>query len=108
MKHKIQTSATTAAAETPAATDAPEVHANQVAQSTAPQERVVVKDAQGRSYGTGRRKDAVARVWVKQGSGRVVVNGKDQTDYFSRNTHRLILNQPFLIVNAVGQYEAKR
>ena len=93
------------ATEAAATADAPEADANQVAQSTAPVERVVVKDAQGRSYGTGRRKDAVARVWVKQGSGQVVVNGKDQTDYFARNTHRLILNQPFLIVNAVGQYD---
>jgi small subunit ribosomal protein S9 len=62
-------------------------------------------DAKGRSYGTGRRKDAVARVWVKRGNGKVVVNGKDQAIYFARQTHRLILNQPFLIVNGVGQYD---
>lgn len=62
-------------------------------------------DAQGRSYGTGRRKDAVARVWLKPGSGKVVVNGKDQTNYFSRQTHRLILNQPFLIVDRVGKFD---
>ncbi len=62
-------------------------------------------DAKGRAYGTGRRKDAVARVWVKRGNGKVVVNGKDQAVYFARQTHRLILNQPFLIVNGVGQYD---
>ncbi len=52
-------------------------------------------DDLGRSYATGRRKDAVARVWIKPGSGKVVVNGREQTIYFSRQTHRLILNQPF-------------
>ena len=75
------------------------------AQSEAPVERVQKLDAQGRAYATGRRKDAVARVWLKPGSGKVVVNGKDQKDYFSRQTHRLILNQPFLIVNRVGQFD---
>lgn len=62
-------------------------------------------DKLGRSYATGRRKDAVARVWVKQGSGKVTVNGRDQSTYFARKTQQLILNQPFLIVNAVGQYD---
>lgn len=62
-------------------------------------------DEHGRSYGTGRRKDAVARVWLKPGTGKVVVNGKDQGDYFARQTHRLILNQPFLIVDRVGKFD---
>lgn len=62
-------------------------------------------DKLGRAYATGRRKDAVARVWLKPGSGRVVVNGKDQAIYFSRQTHRLILNQPFLIVDRVGKFD---
>ncbi len=62
-------------------------------------------DAQGRSYGTGRRKDAVARVWIKRGSGKVTVNGKDQADYFSRQTHLLILNQPFLVSNNVNNFD---
>jgi len=75
------------------------------AQQNAPIERVVEIDEHGRAYGTGRRKDAVARVWIKRGSGKVVVNGRDQTDYFGRNTHRLILNQPFLIVNSVGHFD---
>lgn len=62
-------------------------------------------DELGRAYATGRRKDAVARVWLKPGSGKIVVNGKDQTQYFPRKTHQLIMNQPFLAVNAVGHYD---
>ncbi len=62
-------------------------------------------DAQGRAYGTGRRKNAVARVWVKPGKGSVIVNGRDQTEYFARQTQRLVLNQPFLIVNRVSHFD---
>lgn len=62
-------------------------------------------DQYGRSYGTGRRKDAVARVWLKPGTGKVVVNGRDQVEYFARQTQRLVLNQPFLIINGVGKYD---
>lgn len=62
-------------------------------------------DALGRAYGTGRRKDAVARVWLKPGTGKVVVNGREQDVYFARQTQRLILNQPFLIINSVGQFD---
>ena len=71
----------------------------------APVKRERKVDEQGRAYATGRRKDAVARVWIKPGSGKVVVNGRDQTDFFSRHTHRLILNQPFLVVERVGQFD---
>lgn len=63
------------------------------------------KDSFGRSYGTGRRKDSCARVWIKPGRGVVTVNGRPQETYFSRQTHRLILNQPFLIVNRVGHFD---
>lgn len=62
-------------------------------------------DALGRAYGTGRRKDAVARVWVKPGKGQVIVNGKTQEDYFKRATQRLVLNQPFLITGRVGEFD---
>lgn len=62
-------------------------------------------DEQGRAYATGRRKDAVARVWIKPGSGKVTVNGRDQTTYFARQTQRLVLNQPFLIAGRVGQFD---
>lgn len=62
-------------------------------------------DAQGRAYATGRRKDAVARVWIKPGSGKVVVNGRDQDIYFARPTLRLVLNQPFQVAEREGQYD---
>ncbi len=63
------------------------------------------RDAQGRAYATGRRKEATARVWVKPGTGKIVVNGRDQEVYFGRRTHLLVLNQPFLIVNRVNQFD---
>lgn len=62
-------------------------------------------DQYGRSYATGRRKDAVARVWLKPGSGKITVNGKDQGKYFARPTLRLIINQPFEIAQRKGQYD---
>jgi len=62
-------------------------------------------DAQGRAYATGRRKNAVARVWIKPGRGKVVVNGREQDIYFGRQTHLLVLNQPFLIVGRVNQFD---
>ncbi len=75
------------------------------AAAPAPAKKEPKLDKWGRAYATGRRKDAVARVWLKPGSGKVTVNGKDQGNYFSRNTHRLILNQPFLIVDRVAQFD---
>ncbi|AKQ43065.2 30S ribosomal protein S9P [Aurantiacibacter atlanticus] len=62
-------------------------------------------DAQGRAYATGRRKDATARVWLKPGTGKVTVNGKDQEVYFARPTLRLVINQPFAISEREGQYD---
>ena len=62
-------------------------------------------DAQGRAYATGRRKDAVARVWLKPGSGTITVNGRDQTVYFARPTLRLVINQPFGVAERVDQYD---
>ena len=62
-------------------------------------------DAQGRAYATGRRKDATARVWLKPGTGKVTVNGKDQEVYFARPTLRLVINQPFAIAEREGQYD---
>ena len=62
-------------------------------------------DAQGRAYATGRRKDAVARVWLKPGSGKIVVNGRDQDVYFARPTLRLVINQPFQVAGREGQYD---
>ncbi len=62
-------------------------------------------DALGRAYATGRRKESVARVWLKRGKGQVIVNGKPQEKYFGRQTQLLVLNQPFLIVNRVGEFD---
>ena len=62
-------------------------------------------DAQGRSYATGRRKDAVARVWLKPGTGKITVNGRDQEVYFARPTLRLVINQPFTVTERVEQYD---
>jgi small subunit ribosomal protein S9 len=72
----------------------------------APAEPVKPKlDAQGRAYGTGRRKDAVARVWVKPGTGKVIVNGITQEVYFKRKTQQLIINQPFLVSDRTSQFD---
>ncbi|MFM9897390.1 30S ribosomal protein S9 [Sphingorhabdus sp.] len=62
-------------------------------------------DAQGRAYATGRRKDAVARVWLKPGTGKIVVNGRDQEVYFARPSLRLVINQPFGVTERAGQYD---
>ena len=62
-------------------------------------------DKFGRAYATGRRKDAVARVWLKPGSGKITVNGRDQEVYFARPTLRLVINQPFGITERTGQYD---
>jgi len=62
-------------------------------------------DKQGRAYATGRRKDAVARVWLKPGSGQIIVNGRDQAVYFARPTLRLVINQVFDITERRGQYD---
>ena len=73
--------------------------------SDEPTPRAPKIDSLGRAYATGRRKGAVARVWIKPGTGKVTVNGKDQSIYFARKTHLLVLNQPFLIVDRVGQFD---
>ncbi len=62
-------------------------------------------DKLGRAYATGRRKESVARVWIKKGTGKVVVNGKTQDQYFCRQTHLLVLNQPFLIADRVNAFD---
>lgn len=62
-------------------------------------------DEQGRSYATGKRKDAVARVWVKPGSGRIVVNGRDLEVYFARPVLRQIINQPFAVAERADQFD---
>ena len=62
-------------------------------------------DKQGRAYATGKRKNAVARVWLKPGTGKITVNGRDSPVYFARPVLRMLLNQPFVIVNRLGQFD---
>ncbi len=73
------------------------------AESQLPEPKI---DAHGRSYATGRRKDAVARVWVKPGSGKVNVNGQDLADYFGRPVLRMIVHQPFHAADRENQFDA--
>ena len=64
-----------------------------------------VLDNLGRSYATGKRKNAVARVWIKDGSGKIVINGKDVDKYFLRPVLQMIVNQPLDVVKADNSYE---
>ena len=67
--------------------------------------RTPMRDKFGRAYATGKRKNAIARVWVKPGSGKVVVNGKEMAAYFARPVLQMILKQPFTIANVEGQFD---
>ena len=67
--------------------------------------REPVRDDLGRSYATGKRKDAVARVWIKPGSGKIVVNGKEMDKYFARPVLQLIVRQPFGVADRDGQFD---
>ena len=62
-------------------------------------------DKDGRAYATGKRKNAIARVWIKPGKGQATVNGKPLDTYFARPVLRMIINQPLVIVNRVTQYD---
>ena len=62
-------------------------------------------DSQGRAYATGRRKNAVARVWVKPGTGKITVNGRDQTVYFARPTQQMVIQQPFDVTQRRDQFD---
>jgi small subunit ribosomal protein S9 len=90
------------AAGVPAAADAP-VAATPVIEAAPLRQQEL--DQYGRAYATGRRKDAVARVWVKPGTGKITVNGRDQEVYFARPTLRLVINQPFDVTERQGQYD---
>jgi len=93
-----------APAAAPAPASAPVGEAPVAAQPTTPLREQQI-DAQGRAYATGRRKDAVARVWLKPGTGKITVNGRDQEVYFARPTLRLVINQPFDVAERTGQYD---
>ncbi|TPE64932.1 30S ribosomal protein S9 [Sandaracinobacter neustonicus] len=100
---------TEAAAPAPVAVAAAAAPAVETASAPVQLEPVALRpqilDKFGRAYATGRRKDAVARVWLKPGSGKIVVNGRDQTVYFARPTLRLVINQPFDVAERRDQYD---
>lgn len=74
-----------------------------IAEVAAPREPV--RDELGRAYATGKRKDAVARVWIRPGSGKVVVNGKEMNAYFARPVLQMILRQPFTVAGVENQFD---
>ena len=89
------------ATEAPAEGEAPAAPVVRTGPAAVLREKEV--DAQGRAYATGRRKDAVARVWLKPGTGKIIVNGREQEVYFARPTLRLVINQPFQIADREGR-----
>ena len=66
-----------------------------------------ILDNKERSYATGKRKNSIARVWLKKGEGKITINGKLIKDYFSRPVLQMIVNQPLEIIQSVGNYEIK-
>lgn len=62
-------------------------------------------DAQGRAYATGKRKNAIARVWIKPGMGKLIVNGRPGAQYFARPVLQMLIDQPFKTANRLGQYD---
>ncbi|MBA2771620.1 MAG: 30S ribosomal protein S9 [Sphingomonas sp.] len=109
-KPVVEAPATEGEAATAAATDAPDAPADDHGVSTqGSQIEAVLReqqlDKQGRAYATGRRKDAVARVWLKPGTGKIVVNGREQEVYFARPTLRLVINQVFDVTDRRDQYD---
>lgn len=73
------------------------------AAAAAPAERKV--DKFGRAYATGKRKNAIARVWIKPGTGKFTVNGKESNDYFARPVLRMLLAQPMVVTNRTSQFD---
>ncbi len=71
------------------------------------EERKPIRDALGRSYATGKRKDAVARVWIKPGAGVVIINGKDMTSYFARPVLQMVIGQPFSVAGVSGEFDVR-
>ena len=69
--------------------------------------RQPILDNKERSYATGKRKNSIARVWLKKGEGNIVINGKSIKDYFSRPVLQMIVNQPLEIIQSVGNYDIK-
>jgi len=91
-----------AATTRPAATP---TTASPAALAAAPIDVQPKRDELGRSYATGKRKNAVARVWIKPGQGKIEVNGRDSPVYFARPVLRMLLNQPFVVTDRLGQFD---
>jgi small subunit ribosomal protein S9 len=70
-----------------------------------PEDVLPIRDEFGRSYATGKRKNAVARVWIKPGNGKIEVNGRDSPVYFARPVLRMLLSQPFVVTDRLGQFD---
>ena len=99
---EVTADAVVAAAATAAADDS---ETAVVSEDGAPIVYVQKIDAQGRAYATGKRKDAIARVWIKPGKGVITVNGRKEEIYFARPTLRMVIGQAFEVAGRVGQYD---
>src|ERR1700709_2610740 len=64
-------------------------------------------DAQGRAYATGKRKNAIARVWIKPGNGKIIVNGRELKVYFARPVLQMVVNQPFTVADRANQFDVE-
>lgn len=82
-----------------------DIKAATVANTEAKAPRKSVKDKKGRSYATGKRKDAVARVWVMPGKGNITINNKSMDEYFARPVLKMVINQPFVVANRENEFD---
>ena len=82
-----------------------DIKAATVANTEAKAHRKSVKDKKGRSYATGKRKDAVARVWVMPGKGNITINDKSMDEYFARPVLKMVINQPFVVANRENEFD---
>lgn len=82
-----------------------DIKAATVANTEAKAPRKSIKDKKGRSYATGKRKDAVARVWVMPGKGNITINDKSMDEYFARPVLKMVINQPFVVANRENEFD---
>ena len=73
--------------------------------NTSPKSSKIKLDFKDSKYATGRRKKSIAKIWLKKGSGQIIVNGKKYDDYFKRANHKMILLRPFEIINQPTDYD---
>ena len=93
------------ATQTRTLSDLKDLAVAQIIEITDKPQREPKRDALGRSYATGRRKNAIARVWIKPGKGEIMVNGKRVGQYFARPVLRMLINQPFLVADRYNQFD---